>query len=207
MSSEVEVSPDRILFDFFKLTGRYDMIKAGTSRFQPGYESKPFYKTNLEALKERLTNGWTAEMIRARFKSAKLEGVKVDFLNELIPIAPPIGTKEDVNLLVDGVSYKHPELREVKKALYTEDGVCVSSSEVTRRKSYTLGDMITYFNKTLRVRPPHPREDVSRTLRTTLNKGYTIDQVLRAIDMWSRSDDENPGSRLQDLIWIWVRKA
>lgn len=199
---------EKLLHVFFKeVAQRYDVIKRGTAGFQAGKTEGVYFKQNLAGLQKLISNGWTDEMIRARLKCAKLEGVQTDFITDVIPAYPPIGSEEKSELLKEGVVHTHPELRVVQRPIYNEDGSCESSAQISRRTSFTLGDLVNYFNRKLKPNPQHPRGDVLRTLRATLNKGYSVDQVLSAIDLWAFSNEESMGSRLQDLAWVWVRKV
>lgn len=199
---------EKVLLNFFRnVAKRFDVIQAGRSGFRAGATESKYYKANLEALEERFKQGWTVEMINARIKSGVLEGRQDAFISELIPLTVPVTTREDSELLKDGVIYKHPALRNLTPAIFNEDNELVRPMSVTRVESFTLGSLANYYTAKLKPNPPLPRTDLIRGLRSTLNKGYTVDVVLSAIDLWAMSDDENMGVKIQDLAWVWVRKV
>ena len=146
-------------------------------------------------------------MINARIKCAVLEGRQDAFLSELIPLTIPVTVREDSELVQEGVQYKHRLLKELTPARFNEDGDCIQEMEVRPVQSFTLGQLANYYNSKLKPNPPLPRTDLIRGLRSTLNKGYPVDVVLEAIDLWAMSDDVNMGVKIQDLAWVWVRKV
>ena len=207
MRKKFETIQEEILFHFYSKIAQENTIVDRAKGCIRNKDASAF-KTSLNVLNTRLKNGWTPDQIINRLMEAQQWKIKTYRFGDVIPMYPPLESeKEDRNLILPGVKYKHPELKVIEMPLYDEEGNLLEDGNVSRREIFTVSDLIQYYYD--KLKPQNVlRKDVSFILKRCLSDGYTLDHLLRAIDLWSiQSSEISRGNDPWELIKGYVSQA
>lgn len=207
MRKKFDSIQEEILFHFYSKIAQENTIVDKAKGCIRDKDASAF-KTSLNVLNTRLKNGWTPEQIMNRLYEAHQWKIKTYRLGDIIPMYPPTtNDKEDRNLILPGVKYKHPELKIINMPLYDEEGILINEGEVTRKEIFTLGDLIQYYYDKLKPQEVL-RKDVANLLKRFLADGYSLDHILRAIDLWSiQSSQTSRGNDPWELVRTYIPQA
>jgi hypothetical protein len=183
----------RLVEGFLKSVGaETGLYNPTTKKFKEGLESEPLYQTNLEIITQALKDGWTSSELEDFVFSRYKAGERAALLSDILPKKSPAKKVDEAeNLLDPSIDYQHSALYVRYAPVYQSD-VCTQRGRVDPLTTFTLRDLAEYYFKVMAV------AQTTRTWPAVIGAfnwllGQSrVDEVLTAIDIAAKINDETP---------------
>lgn len=191
-SKEVRYKPEERLAQFFlKSVGvECGLYNHGTKQLADGFEAEGLYQAHVATFASAMKQGWAYDDLHDLVASNYKSGVRAALVSNIIPEREPL-LKETDNLLADDDDYYHSALYIQRAPQFTLAGsmmLTVSAGSITRKETFTLRDLMTYYYDNTRTSSVSRRREAETKTMVWLLKQASLDEILFAIDV-VRSED------------------